>query len=239
MTLHEVRAAERSAESGAPRYAVYAVPGALPSDSDFAHEVKARAEAEIARTTAARRYGYHATLKAPFRLGGDDLLVLERTAANFAAKTAPVTIPRLDLRRIGGFWALAPGGEAPALHHLADSAVTRFDAFRAPLTDAEIERRHPERLTQHQGELLAQWGYPFVFDEFRCHITLTDEVGDDPVTAARLRSTFAELLGNDLPVTSIALFVEPGPGADFLVHSIHPLTGTVDAKGVPADKEHR
>jgi len=208
------------------RYAVYAIPGLREEDAAIGRRVREIAEPFLQRTTTARRYGYHATLKAPFRLAGASEAVLERCAAVFAADHSPVMIPSLAIARLGGFWALVPGAEAPALHALADAAVARFDAFRAELTDEEVERRRPERLTQVQRERLVAWGYPFVFDEFRFHITLTDDVGDDPAIGAELTAAFAPVLGADVPVETIALCVEPSPGADLEILSVHPLTGT-------------
>ena len=52
--------------------------------------------AEIAfHTASARRYGFHATLKAPFRLAeGESQADLEAAMAEFARATAPVVIPQ-------------------------------------------------------------------------------------------------------------------------------------------------
>ena len=69
-------------------------------------------------------------------------------------------IPRLSLARLGGFFALVPGAEAPGLHALADEVVTGFDDFRAPATEAELARRDPASLTPRQRELLDGVGLP-------------------------------------------------------------------------------
>jgi len=136
-----------------------------------------------------------------------------------------VRIPSITVASLDGFWALVPGVAAPGLQALADAAVAQFDAFRAELTDEEIERRRPERLTQVQRERLVAWGYPFVFDEFRFHITLSDGLGDDPAVGAALAAALDPVLGADVPVEAIALCVEPRPGADFEILSVHALTG--------------
>ena len=88
-----------------------------------------------AMTVNARRYGFHATLKAPFRLAeGRTPEELDAAVARFAAGRDAAVIPRLTLARLGGFFALVPGAEAPGLYALADEVVTAFDDFRAPTT---------------------------------------------------------------------------------------------------------
>ncbi|MES2169227.1 MAG: DUF1045 domain-containing protein [Actinomycetota bacterium] len=210
------------------RCAIYVAPGLPPWDGPVASAVRERADARIARTVSARRYGYHATLKAPFRLHhglsiDDDLVP---AVAEFAAARRAVTVPAADIRSIGSFWAIMPGAPAPELHALSDQVVSEFDRFRARPSDAEIARRHPELLTERQRELLERWGYPYVFDEFRFHITLTDELPERKLESvgADLRAEFAAYLGADLPVSALVVFVEPEPGAEFFVHSIHPLS---------------
>ena len=93
-------------------------------------------------------------------------------------------IPQLSLARLDGFFALVPGAEAADLYALADDVVTGFDGFRAPATEAEIARRNPAALTSRQRELLDAWGYPYVLDEFRFHLTLTDRI---PASGSRRR----------------------------------------------------
>ena len=100
-----------------------------------------------------------------------------------------------------------------------------FEPFRAPLTDADIARRRPERLTPRQRELFEQYGYPYVLDEFRFHLTLTDPVPDGSAADvdAALAAHFGAVTGVDVPLRAIALFVERAPGADFEILSIHPF----------------
>src|SRR6185503_351659 len=60
-------------------------------------------------TASARRYGFHATLKAPFRLiQGQTVGSLERALAVFAQSAAPIAVPRLAVQRIDGCFALVP-----------------------------------------------------------------------------------------------------------------------------------
>ena len=48
-----------------------------------------------------------------------------------------------------------------------------FDQFRAPLSSADMVRRQAGSLSDKQKAYLELWGYPYVFDEFRFHMTLT------------------------------------------------------------------
>ncbi|OHV50057.1 MULTISPECIES: DUF1045 domain-containing protein [unclassified Pseudofrankia] len=179
-----------------------------------------------AMTVDARRYGFHATLKAPFRLAeGRTPEDLDDALARFAAGRAAVMIPRLSLTRLGDFFALVPGAEAAELYALAEAVVTGFDGFRAPATEAELARRRPASLTPRQRELLRAWGYPYVLDEFRFHLTLTDRIapGRQPAVERALSGWFAASLGATVPVDALALFTEAEPGAPFALRALHPL----------------
>lgn len=155
-----------------------------------------------ALTADARRYGLHATLKAPFFLKGGmterDLLLF---ADDFVVGRLPIVLPELTVKRIGSFFALVPSGETPEgqeavqrINALAADAVSFFDPFRAAPSEQEIARRNPQKLSARQRALLIQWGYPYVFEEYRFHMTLADRPFDE--TAARaveenLQTTFA------------------------------------------------
>ncbi|ADP81568.1 DUF1045 domain-containing protein [Pseudofrankia inefficax] len=177
-------------------------------------------------TVDARRYGFHGTLKAPFRLAeGRTAAELDAALARFAAAHHGAVIPALSLVRMGGFFALVPGGPAARLSALAADVTTSFDGFRAPPTDAELARRNPAALTPRQRELLSAWGYPYVLDEFRFHLTLTDRVPPDrqPDVERTLTGWFAASLGATVPVDTLALFTEAEPGAPFALHAVYPL----------------
>ncbi|WP_062011914.1 DUF1045 domain-containing protein [Aureimonas sp. AU4] len=172
------------------------------------------------------RYGFHATVKAPFRLAeGTGLDALDAALARFAAEREAPTIGRLALRRIDGFFALVPAGAEPRLDALSADAVRRFAPFRAPLTPAEIERRRPSGLTERQRTYLGRWGYPYVFEEFRFHMTLTGRTGDAEAAELEplLRARFREVVDGPLVIDALVLFVEREPGAPFTVHSRHAL----------------
>ncbi|TIO52273.1 MAG: DUF1045 domain-containing protein [Mesorhizobium sp.] len=183
--------------------------------------------AEVAfHTASARRYGFHATLKAPFRLASNETEASLRAALDdFAEATPPVVIPRLVVGQIDGFFALVPETPFDPLNSFAGEVVRAFDRFRAPLTEAEIERRRPDSLKPQEFRNLCQWGYPYVFETFRFHMTLSGRVG--PQESLRLRaaidSLFADVLLHPVPVDALTLFVETEPGAPFMVLSHHVL----------------
>ncbi|RUU77435.1 DUF1045 domain-containing protein [Mesorhizobium sp. M7A.F.Ca.MR.362.00.0.0] len=183
--------------------------------------------AEVAfHTASARRYGFHATLKAPFRLAANETEASLRAALDqFAEATPVVTIPRLVVSQIDGFFALVPEGPVPALNRFADDVVRDFDRFRAPLSEAEIERRSPDSLKPAEFRNLCQWGYPYVFETFRFHMTLSGRAGsqESPRLRAAIDSLFAEVLQQKVLVDALTLFVETEPGAPFMVLSHHAL----------------
>lgn len=182
---------------------------------------------EIAFHTALpRRYGFHATIKAPFRLAdGMTESGLLRALMCFAGTIAPFDIPVLEVSRLGHFYGLAPSIPNEQMNHLAARVVQEFDEFRAPLTEAEIERRDPDTLTAPQFSNLHRWGYPYVMDEFRFHMMLTGPVNQKIATRIEtaLRQHFDPVLVAPVRVASLALFVEQEAGSPFKVHSQHPL----------------
>ena len=96
--------------------------------------------------------------------------------------------------------------------------MTEFDAYRAPPDAAELAKRHAAGLTPRQAELLARWGYPYVLDEFRFHLTLTGPIADAAErtrVAGLLRPLVAPLLGQPMPVRELCLFHQPDRAAPF------------------------
>lgn len=178
-------------------------------------------------TADPRKYGFHGTIRAPFRPAfGLDHGAVEAAVAALAARLAPVTCDGLVLENLQGFLALTPSGCEAALLELGAAVVEGTDHLRAPLTEAEIARRRPERLTPRQRELLARWGYPYVMEEFRFHLTLTDRLSLDvagPVATA-LGAHFAPVLPRPFMIAELCLFGEDGTGRFHLL-SRHALTG--------------
>ncbi len=172
-------------------------------------------------TAEPRRYGFHATLKPPFHLAeGCDLADLDGALARFAAGRGAFRTTALSVTRLAGFIALCPSGPAADLADLAALAadcLRAFEPFRRPSDAATLARRRARGLTPRQDALLETWGYPFVLEEFRFHMTLTGRLSDE--AAARylplLDGLFAAALAAPLAVDGVALFREPAPGAPF------------------------
>lgn len=131
------------------------------------------------------RYGFHATLKAPFHLRDDadegDVLTL---AQSFAECHSGAAIGRLHVRAMSRFIALVPDAPPASLGRLADDCVRAFDGLRAPLTEADRARRLKTPLTEQQARYLEAWGYPYVFEDFRFHMTLTGALPEEQQAAA-------------------------------------------------------
>lgn len=183
--------------------------------------------AEIAyHTASARRYGFHATLKAPFVLAADRTEAeLDDALAAFSAASGPVALTGLAPARLDGFLALVPDRPSPDLDGFAGDVVKAFEMFRAPLSEADIRRRNPDALSPEEFRNLHRWGYPYVFDTFRFHMTLTGRVADQDLARVRaaIDEVFAPVLAHPVSLDGLALFVEPEPGAPFVVKSWHGL----------------
>ncbi|QYK43589.1 MAG: DUF1045 domain-containing protein [Paracoccaceae bacterium] len=161
-----------------------------------------------------RKYGFHGTIKPPFRLAaGVAPEDLDTAAAALSAGLAAVALPGLRLQRLGGFLALVPDGDQASLSALAARAVEALDPFRAPADAAEIARRNPDRLTERQRALLDRWGYPYVMEEFQFHLTLSGNLPGDQADAvlAALAPAIAPVLPRPFTLDSLALC---GEGAD-------------------------
>lgn len=171
-----------------PRYAIYFVPGAdtplhrfgasvLGYDCHSGRAVPFIDGADVswpAVTQEPRVYGFHATLKAPFRLaGGSTESDLERAVLAFAADHPAVLGGSLAVRALDSFIALVPAIACADINRLADACVRAFDSFRAPMTEEDRARRLAGGLSPRQIERLDCWGYPNVFEDFRFHMTLT------------------------------------------------------------------
>ena len=125
-----------------------------------------------------------------------------------------VTLQALEVARLGRFLALVPTGDVAALNALAAAAVTGLDSYRAPLNAEELARRRQARLSPRQEELLAQWGYPYVMDQFRFHMTLTSKLPKAEAIALEevLRAHIAPLLPTPFQIDSLSLVGEDAEG---------------------------
>jgi hypothetical protein len=175
-------------------------------------------------TANPRRYGFHATLKPPFRLAeGRTEAELRDALAKVAAATPAVRGARLHLQHLGPFLALVPASDHAPFSRLGDALVRDLDAFRLPPSDAEIARRRASGLTPAEDAYLLRWGYPYVFDAFRFHMTLTGKL--DPATAARVETALAPVLTQVVPDPfEIADVTLAGEDEDGYFHELHRYT---------------
>ncbi len=180
-----------------------------------------------ALTATPRKYGFHGTIKPPFALadgaGFDDLCA---AVAALAGRLTVVEFPALRLERIGGFLALVPEGDVSGLLALGAEVVEAIDPLRAPLTAADRARRRPERLSARQIALLDRWGYPYVMEEFRFHLTLTGDLAPEVAQAVLpvAQGWFSPVLPAPFRIEDLCLFGEASDGRFYLVHR-YALTG--------------
>lgn len=171
---------------------------------------------------APRRYGFHATMKPPFRLAtGVSLSDAHAALKDFCSRQNSVELPALLIVALDGFIALVPETPSRMVQELAATVVEAFDALRAPITDAELATRRAGSLSPPQEANLQRWGYPYVLEEFRFHMTLSGPLAEERRGAVigMLQDRLRDALREPLAIDSLALFVEPEPGADFHVHS--------------------
>lgn len=189
-------------------------------------------------TEAPRHYGLHATLKPPFRLRpGAAPQDVDAAARRLAAGESAFAI-QLECEPLRGFlaWRIAAAdteGQA-RINALAAAAVRGLDDLRAPATPAELARRQAHALSPEQQAMLARWGYPYVFDTFTFHITLTGKLDSAALEQARAGiAAFADpLRGQPMAVPGVSVYVQPQAGADFIVARHYPFDGGhIDAAG--------
>lgn len=180
-----------------------------------------------ALTAVPRRYGLHATIKPPFRMApGKTVLGLERAIQDLAERQTPITLDGLTLTPLGRFLALTVPGETGALDTMAARAVRTLDTFRAAPTPQELARRRAARLTEAQEANLTNWGYPYVMESFRFHITLTSKLPKEDLNTIRcaLDDYLAPLLPRPFRIGDLALVGEDSEGIFRLIRRF-PLNG--------------
>ncbi|WP_439365552.1 DUF1045 domain-containing protein [Bradyrhizobium sp. DASA03005] len=223
--------------TGFPRYAIYFAAGSDSALSRFGAELLGydaytgdelpfpRQALHVApdwREVSAdpRKYGFHATLKAPMALvSGKTEADLIAACAAFAAEARPHPVISPIVDSISGFIAVIPATPVEALQQLAADCVREFDPFRAALTAEDRARRRPEKLSERQRDYLDRWGYPYVMEEFRFHMTLTGRLDAErrgPILQM-LRERFAALKLDALAVDRIALFKQDDAKARFRI----------------------
>lgn len=183
----------------------------------------------LERSVSARRYGFHATIKPPMPLrDGTNMAQLREALAGFAEAAGPVSIGRVQLALLDGFIALIPVVQSQELTDFAGAVVEAFEPWRAPLSPSERARRLDGRdFSTRQLELIDSYGYPYVFEQFQLHMTLTDRLPE----AERQRyiraaaEHFGTLAEAEMVLDRLVLFHEPEPGAPFVRLDDYALTG--------------
>jgi hypothetical protein len=172
-------------------------------------------------TQEPRRYGFHATLKAPFHLApACTEAQLAGAFLSFVALGHRVVRIEPEVALISGFAAIVPREASDAVAALADTCTTVFDAFRAPMSAHERARRVAAKLSQSQVHNLERWGYPYLFRDYRFHMTLTGRLSGDraDVALGQLRRGFRDACGEQaLSVDRLALLKQEGERAAFRV----------------------
>ncbi|MDF1669931.1 MAG: DUF1045 domain-containing protein [Roseovarius sp.] len=177
-------------------------------------------------TMTPQKYGFHATLKPPFRLNDGTMIEdLENATSALAATLAPATFEGLEVTVLGHFLALTPRGDLGAVHRIASGCVRDLDRFRAPASEPELARRRKAGLTPRQETLLTQWGYPYVMEAFNFHLTLTGRLPDEtiPIWRERVNNHLPELPA-PFVLDQIALCGERTDGRFEILHR-YTLTG--------------
>ncbi|WP_439562770.1 DUF1045 domain-containing protein [Roseinatronobacter sp.] len=164
-------------------------------------------------TETPRKYGLHGTLTPPMRLACPVPAFL-KAVETLAADMDPVPLGRLQLRPMDGFLAIVPDAQPRALTDAAARIVQELDPYRAALTDHDLARRRKAGLSARQDALLLRWGYPYVMDEFRFHITLSGKCAPAQMADA-LRAAhawFDPALAQDHHLDALCVFGEGGDG---------------------------
>ncbi|MGB3336264.1 MAG: DUF1045 domain-containing protein [Devosia sp.] len=169
-------------------------------------------------TQSANRYGFHATIKAPIALvEGTDEADLRAALADFVTRHQPIDLGKLKLASLQGFLALMVDGENENLQDFAAHVVEDFEPFRAPMSVKDRAARASKGLNERQIELLDAYGYPYVFEEFRFHMTLTDRLGEADARdiAVAANTWFGPALDEPVLLDRLSLFHEYEAGKPF------------------------
>jgi putative phosphonate metabolism protein len=173
-----------------------------------------------ALTANPRLYGFHATLKPPFHLRhGVSWDTVVTAVDDLAGNLKPFALPKLEVADLHGFIAIRDAEPSAELQALADVCVAELDQLRAPPSAAETVRRRQSKLSPRHLELLERWGYPYVFDAWFFHLTLTRRLSPEEhaLVMPRARAYFADTLPAPRMVGGVSLYTQAEPGADFVL----------------------
>jgi hypothetical protein len=177
-------------------------------------------------TADPRGYGLHATLRPPFRPATSYQAVIA-DLASLVTRIAPFDLPPLAVRDLDGFLALTETAPCPALASLAEAILRGTDRHRSAPDADELARRRRAGLSDRQEALLARWGYPYVMEEWRFHVTLTRRLSADEHALVRpaAEAHFACIAGQKRRVEAVRVFTQAAPGAPFLIAERFALSG--------------
>lgn len=231
------------------RHAVYFVPaddsplgaagaalfGRWPDGRRATQAIGSDENRDCERVVGPARYGFHATLLAPFELVQrvNEAVLVDAVAA-VAERHRPIELTGLAVARLNGHVALMSGERSSAtavraIDALAADCVKSLDRFRERLDPAELARRAAGLPVGLSGEreraLLERWGYPWVLDAFRFHMTLSAPLqqtgGDSDADAlerwiVRLEQHFSAALGARQELDQLAVCRQADRAAPFL-----------------------
>ena len=226
------------------RYAIYFAPKDSSQLSQFGEVILARTattprkpDASSSFTDQARwkaltkkpaHYGFHATLKAPFELRDDvtlDQLLL--AVETFASTQKSLALETLTPRYLSRFMALTLSEQNKELTKFAFSCVTEFEDFRRPLSEADIKRRQLRSLTPRQDALLHKYGYPYIDDEFRFHMTLSDAMeNSDQDYQQWVQDQYARCVTTTPVLDQLAIYAQSTRETAFIQQAAFPLMAT-------------
>ena len=175
-----------------------------------------------------RWYGFHGTLKAPFELAeGFTPEDIETSLAQICKSHTPFSLPGLGVNYFGNFFALTPTAIVPELMKLSTDCVRLLDPLRTPLSAYDFKRHTQKNLSERQERLLRRFGYPFVLEEFRFHMTLTGTVKakSRPEYKTRLEEFTIPYLQEVIPVKEVTISMQPDRKTAFVEFARVPLTG--------------
>lgn len=164
-------------------------------------------------------YGFHATLKAPFELAaGSSPVQLKQACQQLANKLAPIELTGLAPGLISDFAALSLSLQPDALAALARTCVEALEPFRAPISEQDIQRRLHQPMSERQLFQLKHYGYPYIFDDFQFHMTLSDKLGDGDTDYLQwLEHEYTQMVTSTPVLDQIALYSQIDRASAFVL----------------------
>lgn len=199
--------------------------------TDHMEIVQLSDQRQFEMTQTPRHYGFHATLKPPFRTHqGVGFEVIDEALQEFASHHKPFEVPALELSILDGFIALRPRQDSKKLLNFAAKCVRAFDQFRISPTDRERAKCFQLNLTDRQKQHFKDWGYPYVMEDFRFHMTLTDRLDvleQESVLQGLSEKTTCVLNGKPWMLDSVTLVKQSTSTSRFKDLKRYPLTATL------------